>query len=139
MIQLIKQNGSNTLYQTIYTEGRLIIQHQGIVGAWVREEDVRQMRVSRFKRLGVQILQIVKELERQGYRELNETDYTGLIVQFSYEKGQEEAALERRHMMEEVIHMVCFIWGTDTAKVEISGVVRRISFTTYLMSRHLFL
>lgn len=104
MIQLIKQSGTVTLYQTIYTESRLIMQHQGIVGAWVREEDVRQMRVSRFKRLGVQILQIVKELERQGYRELNETDYTKLIVQFPYDGGQEVAAIERRHMMEEVIH-----------------------------------
>ncbi|WP_238239674.1 DUF2716 domain-containing protein [Exiguobacterium acetylicum] len=104
MIQLTKQNGSDMLYQTIYTEGRTIVQHQGIVGAWVKAEDVKQMRVSRFKRLGVQILQLVEELERQGYRELNETDYTGLVVQFSYEKGQEEAALERRHMMEEVIN-----------------------------------
>ncbi|MGI1807073.1 DUF2716 domain-containing protein [Exiguobacterium sp. TDN 0502] len=104
MIQLIKQSGSNTLYQTIYTEGRLIIQHQGIVGEWVRAEDVREIRVSRFKRLGVQILLLVEEFERQGYRELNETDYTELVVQFSYEKGQEETALERRHMMEEVIN-----------------------------------
>ncbi|MFL0200509.1 DUF2716 domain-containing protein [Exiguobacterium acetylicum] len=103
MIQLIKQNGSDTLYQTIYTEGRLIVQHQGIVGAWVRAEDVKQMRVSRFKRLGVQILQLVEEFERQGYRELNETDYTELVVQFPYDEGQAEAALERRHMMEEMI------------------------------------
>ena len=55
MIQLTKQNGSDTLYQTIYTEERLIVQHQGIVGEWVRAEDVREIRVSRFKRLGVQI------------------------------------------------------------------------------------
>ncbi|MER2124771.1 MAG: hypothetical protein ABS936_12000, partial [Exiguobacterium indicum] len=104
MIQLIKQSGSNTLYQTIYTEGRLIVQHQGIVGAWVKAENVKQMRVSRFKRLGVQILQLIEKFERQGYRELNETDYTELIVQFSYEKDQEETALERRYMMEEVIN-----------------------------------
>ncbi|MGN7854066.1 DUF2716 domain-containing protein [Exiguobacterium acetylicum] len=104
MIQLTKQGDSGTLYQTIYTEGRLIVQHQGIVGAWVRAEDVRQMRVSRFKRLGVQILQLVEEFERQGYREVNETDYTELVVQFPYDEGQAEAALERRHMMEEVIN-----------------------------------
>lgn len=104
MIQLTKQNGSDTLYQTIYTEGRLIVQHQGIVGAWVKAENVKQMRVSRFKRLGVQILRLVEKFERQGYRELNETDYTELVVQFSYEKDQEETALERRHMMEEVIN-----------------------------------
>lgn len=103
MIQLIKQNGSNTLYQTIYTEGRLIIQHQGIVGEWVSEENVREIRVSRFKRLGVQILRLVEEFKRQGYRELNETDYQELIVQFPYDEGQAEAALERRHMMEEII------------------------------------
>ncbi len=104
MILLIKQNGADMLYQTIYTEGRLIVQHQGIVGEWVREEDVREVRVSRFKRLGVQILQLIKKFERQGYRELNETDYTELVVQFSYEKDQEETVLERRHMMEEVIN-----------------------------------
>ncbi|WP_290719279.1 MULTISPECIES: hypothetical protein [Exiguobacterium] len=103
MIQLTKQGDSGTLYQTIYTEGCLIVQHQGIVGAWVRAEDVRQMRVSRFKRLGVQILQLVEEFERQGYREVNETDYTELVVQFPYDEGQAEAALERRHMMEEMI------------------------------------
>ncbi|MCQ4090564.1 hypothetical protein [Exiguobacterium sp. LL15] len=56
MIQLIKQNGSDMLYQTIYTEGRIIVQHQGIVGAWVKAENVKQMRVSSFKRLGVQTL-----------------------------------------------------------------------------------
>lgn len=104
MIQLTKQGDSGTLYQTIYTEGRLIVQHQGIVGAWVREEDVREVRVSRFKRLGVQILRLVEEFEHHGYREVNETDYTKLIVQFPYDEGQEVAAIERRHMMEEVIH-----------------------------------
>ena len=104
MIQLIKQSGSNTLYQTIYTEGRLIVQHQGIVGAWVKAENVKQMRVSRFKRLDVQILQLIEKFERQGYRELNEADYRELIVHFPYDKGQAEAALERRHMMEEVIN-----------------------------------
>ena len=104
MIQLTKQNGSDTLYQTIYTEERLIVQHQGIVGEWVRAEDVREIRVSRFKRLGVQILQLIEKFERQGYRELNETDYRELIVQFSYEKDQEETALERRYMMEEVVN-----------------------------------
>ncbi|WP_251055855.1 MULTISPECIES: DUF2716 domain-containing protein [unclassified Exiguobacterium] len=103
MIQLTKQGDSGTLYQTIYTEGRLIIQHQGIVGEWVREENVREIRVSRFKRLGVQILQLVEEFERQGYHEVNETDYQELIVQFPYDEGQAEAALERRHMMEEMI------------------------------------
>lgn len=103
MIQLIKQNGSNTLYQTIYTEGRLIIQHQGIVGEWVSEENVREIRVSRFKRLGVQILRLVEEFKRQGYHEVNETDYQELIVQFPYDEGQAEVALERRHMMEEMI------------------------------------
>lgn len=103
MIQLIKQSGSNTLYQTIYTEGRLIVQHEGIVGAWVRAEDVRVRRVSRFKRLGVQILRLIEEVERQGYHEVNETDYTELVVQFPYDEGQAEAALERRHMMEEMM------------------------------------
>lgn len=103
MIQLTKRNGSDTFYKTIYTEGRVIVQHQGIVGAWVKEEDVNEIRVSRFKRLGRQILQLVEELERQGYRELQETDYTELVVQFRYDAGQEEEALERRHMMEEMI------------------------------------
>lgn len=103
MIQLTKQSGSDALYQTIYTEGRLIIQHQGIVGEWVRAEDIGQMRVSRFKRLGVQILQLIEKFERQGYRELNEADYRELIVQFPYDEGQAEAALERRHMLEEII------------------------------------
>ncbi len=85
MIQLTKKGDSSTLYQTIYTEGRLIVQYQGIVGAWVRAEDVRQMRVSRFKRLGVQLLRLVEEFERQGYHKVNETDYQELIVQFPYD------------------------------------------------------
>ncbi len=102
MIQLTKRNGSDTFYKTIYTEGRVIVQHQGIVGAWVKE-DVNEIRVSRFKRLGRQILQLVEGLERQGYRELQETDYTELVVQFRYDAGQDEEALERRHMMEEMI------------------------------------
>ncbi|VWX34570.1 conserved hypothetical protein [Exiguobacterium oxidotolerans] len=68
-----------------------------------REEDVREMRVSRFKRLGVQILRLVEKFERQGYRELDDTDYKELVVQFPYAEGQAEAALERRHMMEEMI------------------------------------
>ncbi len=135
MIQLTKQNGSDTLYQTIYTEGRLIVQHQGIVGAWVKAENVKQMRVSRFKRLGVQILQLIEKFERQGYRELNETDYTELVVQFSYEKDQKETALERRHMMEEVINDGLLHTGNGYCEGEISAVVRRISFTMSLMSK----
>ncbi|WP_294746832.1 hypothetical protein [uncultured Exiguobacterium sp.] len=135
MIQLTKKGDSSTLYQTIYAEGRLIVQHQGIVGAWVRAEDVRQMRVSRFKRLGVQLLRLVEEFERQGYHELNETDYQELIVQFPYDEGQAEAAHERRHMMEEIINDGLLHTGTATAKGEISVVLRRISFTTSLISR----
>ncbi|MFE0508054.1 WGR domain-containing protein [Peribacillus butanolivorans] len=106
MIKLIKKDDNKLLYWEVWEDKKTLTIHYGSVGDTGETEE---MKISLFKKAEKVMETLAEEKLNEGYEHLDEDELTELVVQHSYEENQMQEALERRHMVEDLMNE-CLGW-----------------------------
>ncbi|OCA86071.1 hypothetical protein A8F94_14620 [Bacillus sp. FJAT-27225] len=106
MIKMIKQIDDEVLYWEVWQDGKTLVIHYGTVGD---TGETKEQKLSLFQKAEKLMDELAEEKADEGYDYLDEDELFELVVQYSYEEGQMEATLEKRHHVEDLMNE-CLGW-----------------------------
>ncbi|MCJ8015210.1 WGR domain-containing protein [Paenibacillus sp. KQZ6P-2] len=105
MIKLIKKD-SKLQYWEVWEDGKTLIVHFGTVGDTGETEEINLSLIQKAKKV---MEKLAKEKVNNGFEFLDEDKLIQLVVQYSYEEGEMEATLNKRHFVEDLMNE-CLGW-----------------------------
>ncbi len=106
MTNLIKEINNELRYWEAWKVGRTLTVHYGVVGDMGVTEEVR---LKLFEKAEKVIGKLAEEKLNEGYEYLDEEELIELVIQYRYEDNQLMEALDRRHMVEDLMNE-CLGW-----------------------------
>ncbi|WP_069201946.1 hypothetical protein [Bhargavaea cecembensis] len=97
-MMLYKKAGNKTEFWEVWKNGRTLMIHHGTVGSDGVTEEVKPGSVQSSGRL---MNQLTEEQMRNGFELVDEDGLHEFVVQFSYEDGDMQAALDKRQIAED--------------------------------------
>ncbi|MBD0384803.1 hypothetical protein [Paenibacillus sedimenti] len=106
MIKLIKTVDNELVYWEVWEDNKTLQVHYGVVGDI---GETVKVKLKLFEKAEKVMEKLTNEKINEGYEHLVEEELIELIVQHSYTSYQMEEALEKRHMVEELMNE-CLGW-----------------------------
>jgi len=106
LIKMIKQSDAEVSYWEVWQDGRMLIIHYGTIGDTGGTEEKKLSLSQKAEKV---MNELAEEKANEGYDYLDEDELFELVVQYSYEEDQMEAALEKRHQVEDLMNE-CLGW-----------------------------
>ncbi len=98
-------------YWEVWEDGKTLIVHFGAVGNTGETEEIKLSLTQRAKKV---MEKLAEEKIKNGFEVLDEDRLIQLVVQYSYEEGEMEATLTKRHSVEDLMNE-CLGWTGNGA------------------------
>lgn len=106
MIKLVKEVENELMYWEVWKDGKTLTVHYGVVGDTGETEEVK---LKLFEKTAKVMEKLAEEKLNEGYEILDEEELIEFVVQYLYEDSQMEEALEKRHIIEDLMNE-CLGW-----------------------------
>lgn len=106
MIKLIKQKDGELLYWEVWQDDKSLIVHYGTVGDTGKTDEIK---LSLFQKADKEMEKLAEEQLANGYEELEEENLVEFVLQYNYEDNDIEEALNKRHLVEDLMNE-CLGW-----------------------------
>lgn len=106
MIKLVKEVDNELVYWEDWKDDKTLTVHYGVVGDTGETEEVK---LKLFEKAEKVMGRLAEEKLNDGYETVDEEELIELVVQYSYEENHMVEALEKRHMVEDLMNE-CLGW-----------------------------
>ncbi|MBS8263957.1 hypothetical protein DYI25_05850 [Mesobacillus boroniphilus] len=106
MIKLLKQAENKTFYWEVWKDGRALMIHYGTVGDMGKTEE---MKLPLLKKAEKVMNELAEVKIAEGFNQLDEEELTELVIQYSYSENEMQTALQKRHIVEDLMNE-CLGW-----------------------------